>query len=403
MGKMEGADGSDDQEELSGSEAEGEEDAAAEAFHETVKEKAEIGQVQGDTLLTFPDVLCTTPRGRFDVDMFPEFMRLRGKTYDYKILYSSIVKLFLLPRVDEIHVQFIVNLEPPIRQGQTRYPYLIMQFAKDEEMDAEIQLEEEALKEKYDGKLDKRYEAPAYEVVSSIFKVLSGKKVTTPGTFQSHAGHSAVKANLGANEGYIFFLDKSLLFISKQPLFLAYSDIQEVRFERVSGALTSSARTFDLVISPKSSKSDHTFSAVSKEEQSGIEDFLRRDKKLRVKNTIEDTANAVNSAVVAALMDDDSDDEDGAGARVMGDEDEDSEVDEDFKAGSDDDDDVAEEFNENYSGSSSESDSDDSGGADDDDDDDEEMDEDEPPAKPAKKSTGNDKAMPPKKKQKKDA
>lgn len=254
-------------------------------------------------------------------------------------------------------------------------------------MDAEIHLEEEVLKEKYEGKLDKRYEAPAYEVVSSIFKVLSGKKVTTPGTFQryvsaaiavlcgsgckwawgmqcdpktdvtmslsrcslvsSHAGHSAVKANLGANEGYIFFLDKSLLFISKQPVFVPYSDIQEVRFERVSGALTSSARTFDLVISPKSSKSDHTFSAVSKEEQTGIEDFLRRDKKLRVKNTIEDSAAAVNSAVVAALMDEDSSDDDGAGgAKIMGDEDEDSEVDEDFKAGSDDDDDVEEEYNE---------------------------------------------------------
>ena len=129
-------------------------------------------------------------RGRFDVDMFPEFLRLRGKTYDYRIQYSSIVKLFVLPKADEIHVQFVINLEPPIRQGQTRYPYLIMQFAKEEEMDAEIQLEEEELKEKYEGKLDKKYEAPAYEVVSSIFKALSGKKITGPGSFQRSV-HSA--------------------------------------------------------------------------------------------------------------------------------------------------------------------------------------------------------------------
>lgn len=116
--------------------------------------------------------------------MFPDFLRLRGKTYDYRILYTSIVKMFLLPKVDEIHVQFVVNLEPPIRQGQTRYPYLIMQFAREEEMDAEIQLEEEELKEKYEGKLQKKYEAPAYEVVSNIFKAVSGKKITTPGSFQ---------------------------------------------------------------------------------------------------------------------------------------------------------------------------------------------------------------------------
>lgn len=124
------------------------------------------------------------------MDMFPDFLRLRGKTYDYRILYSSIVKLFVLPKADEIHVQFVVNLEPPIRQGQTRYPYLIMQFAKEEEMDAEIQMEEEELKTKYEGKLDKKYEAPAYEVVSSIFKVLSGKKITGPGSFQRYASPS---------------------------------------------------------------------------------------------------------------------------------------------------------------------------------------------------------------------
>ena len=49
-------------------------------------------------------------RGRFDVDMFSDFLRLRGKTYDYKILYESIVKLYLLPKTDEIHVQFVVSI-----------------------------------------------------------------------------------------------------------------------------------------------------------------------------------------------------------------------------------------------------------------------------------------------------
>ena len=160
----------------------------------------------------------------------------------------------------------------------------------------------------------------------------------------SHGGHSAVKANLGANEGYIFLLEKSMLYISKLPLFLLYSDISEIRFERVSGALTSSARTFDLIVHTKTGRNEHTFSAVSKEEQSVMEDFLKRDKKLKVKNVLEENVNAVNSAIAEALMDDgDSDDDDKP--RRAGDEDEDSEVDEDFKAESGDDD-VEEEFNE---------------------------------------------------------
>jgi structure-specific recognition protein 1 len=82
--------------------------SAAQAFHDAIKEKAELGHVSGDIILSFEEVLVLTPRGRYDVDMFPEFLRLRGKTYDYKIVYSSISRLFLLPK-DDLHILFIVR------------------------------------------------------------------------------------------------------------------------------------------------------------------------------------------------------------------------------------------------------------------------------------------------------
>ena len=88
---------------------EGEETSAAQAFHDAIKEKAELGEVSGDVIINFEEVLVLTPRGRYDVDMFPEFLRLRGKTYDYKINYEGISKLFLLPKDDQ-HVLFIVSL-----------------------------------------------------------------------------------------------------------------------------------------------------------------------------------------------------------------------------------------------------------------------------------------------------
>lgn len=85
-----------------------EEISAAQVFHDTIKEKAEIGQVTGDLILSFEEVLVLTPRGRYDMDMFPDFLRLRGKTYDYKVLYQSIARLFLLPKDDQ-HVLFIAR------------------------------------------------------------------------------------------------------------------------------------------------------------------------------------------------------------------------------------------------------------------------------------------------------
>ena len=85
---------------------------AAQVFHDTVKDRAKIGQVHGDLILSFEEILVLTPRGRYDMDMFPTFLRLRGKTYDYKIVYQSISRLFLLPKDDQ-QVLFIVGLFPP--------------------------------------------------------------------------------------------------------------------------------------------------------------------------------------------------------------------------------------------------------------------------------------------------
>lgn len=108
MTKVKGSDAGSQKSDAEDNEEE-EETSAAQAFHDAVKDKAEIGQVIGDIILSFEEVLVLTPRGRYDVDMFPDFLRLRGKTYDYKIVYTSISKLFLLPKDDQ-HVLFIVSL-----------------------------------------------------------------------------------------------------------------------------------------------------------------------------------------------------------------------------------------------------------------------------------------------------
>lgn len=87
-----------------------EEQSAAQVFHDTIKEKADIGQVTGEGIIVFNEVLVTTPRGRYDIDMFPNFLRLHGKTYDYKVPYNTISRLFLLPKPDDQYVSFVVSI-----------------------------------------------------------------------------------------------------------------------------------------------------------------------------------------------------------------------------------------------------------------------------------------------------
>jgi structure-specific recognition protein 1 len=74
--------------------------------------------------------------------MFSTFLRLRGKTYDYKLLYNQVLNLFLLPKPDDTLVMFILEIDPPLRQGQTRYPFLVLQFNKDEELEMDLTFDE---------------------------------------------------------------------------------------------------------------------------------------------------------------------------------------------------------------------------------------------------------------------
>lgn len=129
--------------------------------------------------------------------MYESSFRLRGKTYDYKIQYEHIKKFMVLPKPDELHTLISIGLDPPLRQGQTRYPFLVMQFKREEEVSIELNMTEyarnrirnrkvcwwhhrELLEGKYKGKLLSHYESPQHSVVAQVFRGLSGKKVVTP-------------------------------------------------------------------------------------------------------------------------------------------------------------------------------------------------------------------------------
>ncbi|TFK23052.1 SSrecog-domain-containing protein [Coprinopsis marcescibilis] len=324
--------------------------SAAQAFHDTIKDRANIGQITGNMILSFEEVLVLTPRGRYDMDMFPDFLRLRGKTYDYKIVFNSIARLFLLPKDDQ-HVLFILGLNQPIRQGQTRYQYLVMQFTREEEITAELNISDEDLA-KYD-KLKKNYEDPTYEVISSVFRALAGKKIIGAGSFQSRDGHPGIKANLKAIQGDLFMLEKYIFFVSKSPTLIEISDIHQVVFSRVGVNMgAAAARTFDLKIVPKNGP-EYNFTSINKEEHEVVEAYLK-DKKVRVKNEMVPDADLLLAAAGADDDDEDmqsvvSSDEEPRNRPPRGADEDESEEDEDFQA------------SESDSGSPSDTDSDDSG------------------------------------------
>ncbi|KAI1337764.1 hypothetical protein F5Y15DRAFT_389052 [Xylariaceae sp. FL0016] len=367
--------------EEAGSDAEQEEKAAATLFYETLMDKAEISEVAGDAIATFLEVLHLTPRGRFDIDMYESSFRLRGKTYDYKIQYDAIKKFMVLPKPDDLHFMLCIGLDPPLRQGQTRYPFVVIQSKKDEEVTIDLNLTDEQLKEKYDNKLEPHYEQPLHQVITYIFKGLANKKITSPAKdFMTHRQQYGIKCSIKAAEGFLYCLEKAFMFVPKPATYISYDQTSNITFSRVSGAV-SALSTFDITVRMKAGPS-HQFSNINREDLKALEDFFKL-KGLRVKNEIDEDANLLAAALRQEVMDDSEEEVVGGGAdRGSADEDEES-VDEDFRAESESD--VAEEFDSDHESSGSGSaESDVDGGANDDDDDDE-MDVDEDEEKPQAK------------------
>ena len=209
------------------------------------------------------------------------------------------------------------------------------------------------LKEKYDGKLQRRYEAPLSSIVANIFSGLSGKKAVRPARdFESHHSQKGVKCSVKASEGTLFCLEKAFIFIPKPAQFIQYDQVAAIVFSRVGGAVSAS-RTFDITMEMRGG-GEFQFSNINREEQRPLESFFET-KGLKIRNEMIDDG---PSLLAKALNDEDIDssDEEVVDARAdRGSADEDDESpDEDFKTESESD--VAEEFDENHSSSGSDDD-----------------------------------------------
>ncbi|RDW34883.1 FACT complex subunit POB3 [Yarrowia lipolytica] len=341
----EGKEGDDDAD--ADDESEEEVQSTAQIFYDTLKEKADIGAVAGTAVVSLSEIYLVIPRGRYDIDMYANFMRLRGKTYDYMVQYKHVQRLIVLPKPDDLHNILVVQLDPPLRQGQTRYPFLVMQFLREAEIKVELNVDDAEFAEKYADKgLKQSYDESAHQVVGSIFRGLTGRKLTVPGSFKTVHGHAGVSCSLKASEGHLYPLERNFLFLSK-PVFIPFAEIQDITLSRVGSSVTTS-RTFDMTLKLRNAQGEYQFSNISKEEQEGLEAFIK-SKGIRLKNDL-----AEEKALLAATLaevDDDSDD----GGEFRGSADEDDESpDEDFHAESDSE--VAEEFDSNAESSSGEED-----------------------------------------------
>ena len=93
---------------------------SAEVLQSHIMNIASVKKTSGSIIAEFDENKGTflTPRGRYSIELYDSFLRMRGAKYDYKIRYDDISRLFLLPKQDDMHMAFVIALDKPIRQGQ---------------------------------------------------------------------------------------------------------------------------------------------------------------------------------------------------------------------------------------------------------------------------------------------
>jgi structure-specific recognition protein 1 len=318
----------------------------AQEFIQKVLSRADIQSASdADAICTLTELNCITPRGRYDVKFFTDFVDLHGKTFDYKISYEHILRLFLLPHKDGRQMYFVIGMDPPMKQGNTRYPFLIVLFNIEENISVDLTVSDKT-KEKFGeriSKLENPMCGPYHEVVSRICRTVLDRKITVPGNFTTSAGAKCYPCSCKASSGFLYPLERGFMFVNKPPLHIVFSDIKFVKFDRSQQG----TRSFDFEIEHKNG-TKHVFNGIEKTEQERLQEFVKQ-KGISIAKSEKGFQQTIQK------LDDDEDSDHDAYAERMkaegrekdNDDSDDDEDDEDFQAGSESDDDI--EYDSNAS------------------------------------------------------
>ncbi|GLC39441.1 hypothetical protein PLESTB_001348900 [Pleodorina starrii] len=288
-----------------------------------------------EPVCVFSEVGILAPRGRFDIEMHLGYLQLGGQSQDFKVRYTSIQRIFILPKQNTPHTLVVISLDPPIRKGQTYYAHLLCQFPTEDDITVELDITEEALvakNEKNGGKLATEMSGPVHEVFAKLLRGLSGARITKPGHFRNAGGEGfSVRCSYKADDGQLYPLDRGFFYVHKPPLLIPDNDIESVEFARQgSGAVSSSVRTFDLVIRLKGG-TEHMFRNIQRSEWGNLFEFINT-KKIPIENLA--TAKRGPGGAHAGLDADDDMDPGMRRAAAEADYEDDEDEDEDFDGGS---------------------------------------------------------------------
>jgi structure-specific recognition protein 1 len=225
-----------------------------------------------DLIYTFADLPFLVPRGKYTFQIFDTNFKLHGISYNYNIKYTNLSKCFLLPLPDKLNLAFVLAFRNPMIQGRTHYGYMIIQFPKSQLEDVKAELKGRQL-QMVNENLKEFYQGTYYEIFATIFRLVSRVSIIIPDNFRSAQNACGIPCSVKANQGTIFILKKSLIYIYK-PFVIhePFVDLVKAVFHRLNS--TTLNKGFDLELKNKSGQS-YVFGDIDKTEADNLMNVLK--------------------------------------------------------------------------------------------------------------------------------
>ena len=314
-----------------------------ELLKEEIIKLAGIGTISG-SIAHIPEIQTIIPRGKFDIFFLKDSLKIHGQSHNYKIDIKNIVKVFLVPKIDGHFSFLILKLSSPLTQGNTFYPFVIFQIKPENEIKVDIQIPEDG--EEIIQKLEEfqnPLEGKTIDIIAKLFNVIVNKSLIIPTKNFIFTKGPFIKCSYKANDGVLYFLEKSILFVHKPVMDIEHEAIKEIDLARIheSGM---QQRSFDITIKLK--KDSYQFSGLDREEMDKLQEYINA-KKIKLNSVDENNNNVdmptystrrrapVNEEVPDLPSEKELGDEDyvdsGEGSEGDGDEDEEEEIEEEEK------------------------------------------------------------------------
>ncbi|KAF7684624.1 FACT complex subunit POB3 [Astathelohania contejeani] len=230
-----------------------------------IKERIGGGAIK--EVVTFSVLPSVYPRGKNEYIFCQGMLLVKGSTYEHKIMYSSIKGVFVLEKVADVSTFVALQLEPAIRQGQTKYNFIVLEF--EHGIEEEFEISQEDVDEIGNG-LECHYSGSILDSFLAILRCFSKAKTYTSEVFETPSKRKSMKCAFKAQEGFLYPLSKGLLFLPK-AIYMPHNLITEVEFSRINLSVLA-AKTFDLKVIGDGF--EHPFSGLAKDEFGPFERYL---------------------------------------------------------------------------------------------------------------------------------